>query len=42
MMTKNDFKRLVPDVCCQDLIIETDNADTLADKAQGVADSFKL
>lgn len=36
-MTKNDFKRLVPDVCCQDLIIETDNADTLAAKAQDVA-----
>ena len=37
-MTKNDFKRLVPDVCCQDLIIKTDDADTLAAKAQGVAD----
>lgn len=37
-MTKNDLKRLVPDVCCQDLIIETDSADTMADMAQGVAD----
>lgn len=42
MMTKNDFKRLVPDVCCQDLIIETDNADTLAAKAQGVADMMGM
>lgn len=41
-MTKNDFKRLVPDVCCQDLIIETDNAATLADKAQGVADMMGM
>lgn len=42
MMTKNDFKRLVPDVCCQDLIIETDNADTLAAKAQEVADMMGM
>lgn len=32
----------MPDVCCQDLIIETDNADGLADKAQGVAYEFEL
>ena len=42
MMTKNDFKRLVPDVCCQDLIIETDNADGLAASAQGVADMMYM
>ena len=41
-MTKNDFKRLVPDVCCQDLIIETDNADGLAASAQGVADMMGM
>ena len=38
MITNNNFKRLVPDVCCQDLIIETDYSGTLAAKAQSVAD----
>lgn len=42
MMTKNDFKRLVPDVSCQDLIIETNNADGLGSKAQGVADMMGM
>lgn len=37
-MTKNDFKRLVPDVMCQDLVVTTDNAVTLTAKAQAVAD----
>lgn len=26
-MTKNDFKVLVPDVCCQELIVETGNTE---------------
>lgn len=32
----------MPDVCCQDLIIETDNSATLAAKAQGVADMMGM
>lgn len=36
-MTKNDFKRLVPDVCCQDLMVTTDNPATLSQKAQETA-----
>jgi len=41
-MTKNDFKRLVPDVCCQDLILETGNADGMAARAQGIADMMGM
>ena len=37
-MTKNESKRFVPDICCQDLIIKTDYSGTLAAKAQSVAD----
>lgn len=28
IMTKNDFKKLVPDVMCQDLVVTTDNPAT--------------
>lgn len=37
-MTKNEFKKLIPDVMCQDLVVTTDNPATLAAKAKGVAD----
>lgn len=37
-MTKNDFKRLVPDVMFQDLVVTTDNPATLAENAKAVAD----
>lgn len=40
-MTKNDFKRLVPDVCCQDLIVETDNSAMLGKTAKTVADQME-
>ena len=36
-MTKNDFKRLVPDVMCQELTVTTENPATLGEKARSVA-----
>lgn len=39
-MTKNDFKKLIPDVCCQDLVVITDNPATLGEKAKAVADTM--
>lgn len=40
-MTKNDFKKLVPDVMCQDLVVTTDNPATLSEKARNVADMME-
>lgn len=40
-MTKNDFKKLVPDVMCQDLVVTTDNSATLGEKARNVADMME-
>lgn len=40
-MTKNDFKRLVPDVMCQDLVVTADGPATFDDKARHVADMME-
>lgn len=40
-MTKNDFKKLVPDVMCQDLVVKTDNPASLREKAGSVADMME-
>ena len=40
-MTKNDFKRLVPDVMCQDLVVTTDDTATFSEKARSVADMME-
>ena len=41
-MTKNDFKKLVPDVMCQDLVVTTDNPATLSEKDRNVADMMEM